>query len=779
MSTAEQSSVVIALAGNPNSGKTALFNALTGSRHKVGNWPGVTVDKRTGRYTYNNEHFCVVDLPGTYSLSVASAEGSIDQRIACQYLLSREADLIVNVIDGSNLERNLYLTLQLLEMRIPVILAVNMMDIVEKRGISLDLKQLSKMLGCPAVAVVASRRQGIDKLRQKICQLVQQPVVSDFQLPLLSAITESIRQLTVVIEREKNTTIASGWIAQRLLEGDLFAKESVSNAILALTERLIADVEKAIGEEPDILMADARYGFISEVVLAVTKCCKTKRQTLTEKIDRVVLNRYLGIPIFLVVMYLMFVFAINIGGAFQDFFDMTSTTIFVDGLAHLLSAIHTPTWIIALLANGVGKGINTVVTFLPILAGMFFFLAFLEDSGYMARAAFVMDRFMQALGLPGKSFVPMIVGFGCNVPAVMGARGLEGKRDRILTILMMPFMSCGARLAIFAVFVSAFFPSGGQNIIFLLYVIGITAAVLTGLLLRKTLLPGKPAPLVMELPPYHLPRFLPMCRHTWPRLKKFIRRAGRIIVPVCVIIGGLNAITVKGQLVQGEGGNQHSVLSQVGRVVTPALAPMGVAQDNWPATVGLVTGVLAKEVVIGTLNTLYSQAAGLKMTESDQFSIWQGLKAAALTIPDNLSQLGSAFKNPWLANEAPHDMSQSAYGLMYQRFDGKVGAFAYLLFVLLYFPCVSTMAATRRELNQSWAMFSVGWSTSFAYAVAVIAYQGLTLMRHPFSASLWITAMLVYLGSVFLWLRFKERERLGESLDGESPWRAKYGKSVQ
>lgn len=754
----EKQGCIIALAGNPNSGKTALFNALTGSRQKVGNWPGVTVDKRAGRYTYRNENFCVVDLPGTYSLSVSSEEGSIDQRIACEYLLSGEANLIVNVVDASNLERNLYLTLQLLEMRKPVILAVNMMDIVEKRGIHLDLKKLSTQLGCPVVPLVASHSKGIDTLRRSIAEMKQQPHASNFQLPFPSLLAESIQQLSGMIERENNVGL-SYWLAQRLLEEDFLAREQVSSNILIQAQHQIASIETVTGEAPDILIADARYTVINEIVLSVTLLQKNKRRTLTDRIDCVVLNRYLGIPIFLGVMYLMFVFAINVGGAFQDFFNLSSAVIFVDGFTHLLNVINTPPWLIALLANGIGKGINTVVTFLPILAGMFFFLAFLEDSGYMVRASFVMDRFMQALGLPGKSFVPMIVGFGCNVPAVMGARSLEGKRDRILTILMMPFMSCGARLAIFAVFASAFFPAGGQDIIFLLYITGIIAAILTGLLLRNTLLLGKPAPMVMELPPYHMPGLLPICRHTWSRLKKFIQRAGAIIVPVCVIVGGLNAITINGRLLYGEEANQNSVLSQVGRSVTPALAPMGVEQNNWPATVGLITGILAKEVVIGTLNTLYSQVAGLKIDKTNPLSLWQELKAAALTIPANVSQLGSAFKNPFLANEAPHDMSKNAYGLMVQRFDGRVGAFAYLLFVLLYFPCVSTMAATRRELNKKWAIFSVVWSTTFAYAAAVIAYQGLTFMRHPLSASLWIAGMLAYLFSVVLMLRFGSAQR--------------------
>lgn len=371
----------------------------------------------------------------------------------------------------------------------------------------------------------------------------------------------------------------------------------------------------------------------------------------------------------------------------------------------------------------------------------------------MARAAFVMDRFMQKAGLPGKAFVPMIVGFGCNVPAVMGARTLCNRRDRILTIMMMPFMSCGARLAIFAVFASAFFPVGGENIIFLLYVTGILAAILTGLLLRKTILPGKPAPLVMELPPYHIPRFGSLCRHMWQRLKRFITRAGKVILPVCVIIGVLNSITVTGQLVQGPAGGQQSLLSEVGRRVTPVLAPMGVEQKNWPATVGLVTGVLAKEVVVGTLNTLYSQQAHLTRQEAQHFNLWNGLRMALLSIPNNLSGIGSALKNPLAASEARHDMNPAVYGVMYHRFDGKIGAFAYLLFILLYFPCVSTMAAIRRELNRRWAAFSVFWSITFAYAVAVGVYQILTMMRHPVDSIIWLTVILAYFIATVLVLR--------------------------
>ncbi len=753
MSNASHQDCVLVLAGNPNCGKTALFNALTGSRQKVGNWPGVTVDKKTGRYIFQNKSYCVVDLPGTYSTSIVSKEGSIDERIACRYLLSREADVVVNVIDGSNLERNLYLTLQLLEMHIPVILAVNMMDIVEKRGMRLDLKQLSKRLGCPAVSLVASRKKGIDELKSTIATIRKQSRVFDFELPLASSIQDAIFSLKKAMQRSNKNLANMQWLAQRLLEDDIFAAEKVLPDIVTMARQQCEQIEISEDEEPDILIADARYGMISDIVLAVTQLIKTKRKTMTQYIDHVVLNRYLGIPIFLLMMYFMFVFSINVGGAFQDFFNITSMTIFVNGVAHVLIQWHTPIWITAIIANGIGKGINTVVTFIPIIGAMFLFLSFLEDSGYMARAAFVMDRFMQKLGLPGKSFVPMIVGFGCNVPAVMGARTLANRRDRILTIMMMPFMSCGARLAIFAVFASAFFPVGGEDIIFLLYITGILAAVLTGLLLRKTVLPGKSAPLVMELPPYHLPRFGALCRHMWQRLKRFILRAGRVILPVCVIIGVLSSVTMTGQLAQREGSSQQSLLSEVGRVVTPVLAPMGIEQNNWPATVGLVTGVLAKEVVVGTLNTLYSQQAHLIRQEAKRFNLWHGLRAALISVPNNLSGIGSALKNPLLANEAPHDINHAVYGVMYHRFDGKIGAFSYLLFILLYFPCVSTMAATRRELNRRWATFSVFWSTTFAYAVAVIVYQVLTLMRHPISSLIWLFVMMGYLMATILMLR--------------------------
>jgi len=751
--------ITIALAGNPNCGKTAIFNALTGSRQRVGNWPGVTVAHKSGSLQYRGDRLQITDLPGIYSTSMAD-DAALDEKVTCDYLLSGQVDMVVNVVDASNLERHLYLTLQLLEMRVPVILAVNMHDMLIKKGITLDAKKLSEFLNCPVVCLVARENKGIDELKKQIvksyrawkidkdcapCSLFS-PWRSAYQLPEI--LRKTVAQLTELTKSE--------WLAQRLIENDRYAIAKVSAEAKNLAQDNIAQLTRDLNEEPELIIADQRYQAVHKISQTVYTIVKTKRQSLTQLIDKVVLNRYLGVPIFLFTMYLMFVIAINIGGAFQDFFDIGSQTIFVGGLTQVLQHFHAPAWLIAILASGLGVGINTVLTFIPVLGMMFVCLAFLEDSGYMARAAFVMDRFMRALGLPGKSFVPMIVGFGCNVPAVMGARTLANRRDRVLTIMMMPFMSCGARLAIFTVFASAFFPRHGAEIIFLLYITGILVAVLTGFVLRKTILSGEPAPLIMELPLYHTPKLIALGLHAWQRLKQFVIRAGKVIVPVCVLLGVLNSLTITGELVQQ--GSTQSLLSATGRLITPIFEPLGVQQNNWPATVGLATGVLAKEVVIGTLNSLYSDVAKLQ-SQNEQFDFIGGLKQAVLSIPQNLASLGSAFANPLAANEAPHDMNQTAYGAMQNGFGSVAAAFSYLLFVLLYFPCISTMAAIKREVNAAWAYFSVLWCTAIGYTFAVISYQLLTVFSHPLSSLIWIGSMIFILGAGIFSLIFYAREK--------------------
>lgn len=741
-------SLTIGLVGNPNCGKTSLFNALTGAHQHVGNWPGVTVERITGICNIQHQQYDIIDLPGTYSLITASESASLDERIACETILNGDIQLIVNVLDASNLERNLYLTLQLIEMRRPMIIVLNMMDVALKRKLQVDLALLQKTLRCPVIAMEAHQARGVKELKRAIVAMFDAggELMGHTDKPRYDVLAGDIFALASHIT---HPTVDKAWLAMRLLEGDVFAEQFVSEEVKSRATKIKNNSRQTLGEDPDILFADARYQRIQKLIANCVNTDKKLTQTKTSRIDNIVLNRVLGIPVFLSIMYCMFLFTINVGGAFQDFFDIGSNTLFVQGFGHLLSAWHVPDWLTAILANGVGRGINTTLTFIPVIGAMFLFLSFLEDSGYMARAAFVVDRLMRALGLPGKSFVPMIVGFGCNVPAVMATRTLDNKRDRILTVMMSPFMSCGARLAIYAVFTAAFFPVGGQNIVFALYLIGIIMAMLTGLVLRKTILKGEPAPLVMELPPYHLPHIKTVMRHTWQRLKGFVFRAGKLIIPICVLIGLLNTLNVDGTLNSGEG-DVHSLLSQVGSAVTPIFAPMGIHQDNWPATVGLMTGVLAKEVVVGTLNELYTQIGHLSTLHATGFQLWHGLHEALMSIPQNLSLLSASFTNPVVSNAPVHMLNQGVYGLMAQRFDGQIGAIAYLLFVLLYFPCVSTTAAMLREVHRGWTMFSVLWTTGLAYCVAVLFYQTATVLRHPMTSAAWIVGIVAFIALVIL-----------------------------
>lgn len=758
----QKAALSVALVGNPNCGKTTLFNALTGARQRIGNWPGVTVEQKSGYFNQCQHTVEVIDLPGVYSLALAPE--AVDERIACEFILSHQADVIVNIVDASHLERNLYLTMQLLEMGVPVLLALNMMDVARTKGLNIDCQALSRRLGCPVIALQADKHQGVAELKRALVEYKKLSIVSTYNMPYPAPVQQAIDWLQThlpTVEKGNNA-----WLAIRLLEEDAYAKQQVSSEILAEVKSLQMQIQTTCNEDADILIADARYRCVNQAIETCLSTTGTVKTSWTTRIDNIVLNRVLGLPIFLGVMYLLFFFSINIGGAFQDFFDISSQTIFVDGFAAVLTHIGTPTWLIAILANGIGKGINTTITFIPVIGAMFLFLAFLEDSGYMARAAFVVDRLMRVLGLPGKAFVPMIVGFGCNVPAVMASRTLENPRDRIITIMMSPFMSCGARLAIYTVFTTAFFPHGGQNVVFALYLIGIAMAVLTGFLLRQTLLKGDSSPMVMELPVYHMPRWKTLCLHAWQRLKGFVFRAGKLIVPICVLIGVLNTLNMDGSMNVGDGGSAQSLLSMVGRWVTPIFEPMGMHVDNWPATVGLVTGILAKEVVVGTLNTLYTQMGHLAAAGGADFHFWASLKEAAYSIVDNFTQLSQAFSNPILAQAPIHSLDQGVYGVMYQQFDGQAGAFAYLLFVLLYFPCISTMAAMLRELHRGWSVFSAFWMTGVAYAVAVVFYQSVTWRQHPSASAFWIGIMMTaFFGTIFAMKHYAKRGERNDRLN--------------
>ncbi len=753
---------IVGLIGNPNCGKTTLFNALTQSKQRVGNWPGVTVEQKSGQYRHGEQVIEVMDLPGTYSLDVVDQELSLDESIARQFVQSGQARLIVNIVDASNLERNLYLTTQLLEMGVPVILVLNMIDVAKKNGVSIEADKLAQELGCPVVPVVASQGVGVATLKATIADAVRDPVPARVTPTYDPAIEQALQSLTTKTATHWPESTNKRFVAVRLLEGDQMAHASVSPELSAYAREL----SQTLGDDLDLRMADARYGLANTICKATANVKGLLRSGTTSRIDSIVLNRVLGIPIFLLMMYLMFMFTINLGGAFIDFFDQAAAALFVDGFGQALDAVGAPEWLNVALAQGIGGGIQTVATFIPIIGFLYLFLSVLEDSGYMARAAFVIDRFMRMIGLPGKSFVPLIVGFGCNVPAIMATRTLEHRRDRLMTIAMAPFMSCGARLPVYVLFAAAFFPNQAQNVVFALYLIGIAAAVLTGLVLKGSLLQGQASPFIMELPAYHLPTVKGVLINTWGRLKGFVIRAGRIIVPMVLVLNFLNALGTDGSF--GHEDTETSALAQIGRTISPAFSPFGLNAENWPAAVGIFTGVLAKEAVVGTLNATYASlarqdalASGEPLEPEEPFVLTHALSEAFATIPENLIDAIGLWADPLgigvgdLSDQdavaEQEDLSVSTFGAMVQRFDGTAGAFAYLLFVLLYFPCTAATAAVYQESGARWMVFVVAWTTGLGYGLATLWYQAAKLESTPITSMIWIlgisfTLLLTILG---------------------------------
>lgn len=741
--------ITIALAGNPNCGKTTLFNALTGSQQRVGNWPGVTVERLEGRFDRNGAEVRVVDLPGIYSFSAYS----VDEKVSREYILREKPDVVVNILDATNLERNLYLTTQLLEMRVPVVVVLNMMDVAKQRKIQIEIDHLEKHLGCPVIPMVASRKDGLERLKEAVLDVARTQAVSptrvEYDSEVETYLAELRSQLDPVAQKAK---VDARWLAIKLLEGDVLAEEITQNAFSAIVLKAAEKIRHHVGDDMDVVIADGRYGFIHGLAKDVVKRTSEVRRTVSDAIDRVVLNRILGIPVFLTVMYFVFLLTINVGGGFIEFFDILFGAVLVDGFGALLATMNSPQWLITLLAGGIGGGLQTVATFIPPIFFIFLCLSALEDSGYMARAAFVMDRLLRAIGLPGKAFLPMLVGFGCNVPGIMAARTLENERDRTMTVLMNPFMSCGARLPVYILFAAAFFPRSGSALIFGIYLTGILLSVLTGLMLRRTLLKGEAATFVMELPPYHVPTANGVMLHTWNKLKGFVLRAGKVILPVVVILSFLNTIGTDGSF--GNEDSENSLLSAVGKSITPVFHPMGITDENWPATVGLFTGIFAKEAVVGTLDALYSQldASAVEEDEEETFDFWGGVAEAFASIPAAFEGFSAVFTDP-LGLAAAKDLEdaesaaeavEASTGTLHslvRYFGTRAAAVAYLLFILIYAPCVAAIAAIYRETGLRWMLFAVFYLTGLAWITATLFYQTAMFSAHPASSAGWIAGL--------------------------------------
>ncbi|MCP3127641.1 Fe(2+) transporter permease subunit FeoB [Shewanella sp. KJ2020] len=738
--------------GNPNAGKSTLFNALTGANQQVGNWSGVTVEKKTGHFTLNGADVYLTDLPGIYDLLPAgsSCDCSLDEQIAQQYIAEQRVDGIINLVDATNIERHLYLTAQLRELAIPMVVVLNKIDAAIKRGIKVDVQKMSQELGCPVIGVCSRDSADVAKVQAQVLDLLQGKVS---EAPLMLNYDAQI-EAGVSLLCSKDPQLSRGRALAMLGNGS--GCGSCKNAELQDEVNTCTAQISSQGHDIEVMVATTRFDFVERVFKSSVKA--DDFLTLTDKLDKLVLHPVLGIPVFLFVMYLMFMFSINIGSAFIDFFDVFAGALFVDHFGSFLTSMGSPDWLVTILAGGIGQGIQTVSTFIPVIAALFLGLSVLEGSGYMARAAFVVDGLMRRIGLPGKAFVPMIVGFGCSVPAIMATRTLGSERERIVTGMMAPFMSCGARLPVYALFAAAFFPDSGQNLVFLLYILGIFAAIGTGLLLRSTLLPGTSSAVVMELPSYELPKLKAVMVRTGKRTKSFILGAGKTIVLVVTLLNFINAIGVDGTF--GHEDSQASLLSVASQKVTPIFAPMGIEQENWPATVGIITGIFAKEAVVGTLNSLYSTAAP---ADEELTPLSESFNAALATIPANLFgidledplklSVGDLTNKEAIAEE--QGVATSTFGALQTGFSGQIAAFSYLLFILLYTPCVAAMGALVNEFGSRWATFAATWTFALAYGSATVVYQGATFSAHPLQSSLWIGFFLLALAGFYLWLKRK------------------------
>ena len=660
--------LTIALAGNPNCGKTSLFNLLTKSRQHIGNWPGVTVEKKEGTLKFKGESYKVIDLPGTYSLGAYSE----DEIVARNYILKDKPDVVINVVDATNLERNLYLTTQLIEMGANVVIALNMIDQAEALNIEIDTNKLSKRLGVPIIKTSALKNRGIE-------ELIETSIYSKKNEKLINInygedIENEIKNLSSLLETYKNKLeFPVNWTALKLLENDEYIKDKVkqlnSPSIFTKLEESNKTIEKNIGFEADMSIVDKRYSFISSITEDVIKKPSKKQVTTTEKIDKIVTNKYLGIPIFALIMYCLYELTFIIGAGIQEWFgDLIAKAGVI--VSEWFSNMGAPELLVGFINDGLFGGVGAVLSFLPLIMVMYFLLGLLEDSGYMARAAYVMDRFMRGLGLHGKTFVSMIVSVGCNVPGIMSTRNLENKKDRMIAILINPFISCGARMPIYAVFVEAFFPTHQGLVLFSLYVLGIIVALISGKIFSKTLFKGESSYFVMELPAYRMPSIKNVFLLMWEKAGAFFKKAGMIIFPMMIVLWALSVLPLG-----VEPNSEHSILGMIGSFVAPLFVLAG--YGTWQAGVSLITGILAKESVVATMGMVY---AGVEEGEA-------------------------------LIN-------------VIQQVFTPLSAISFLVMTLLYTPCLAALGAIKRETNSmKWTIFSAVYTFVIALVLSTLVYQ--------------------------------------------------------
>lgn len=690
----------IALAGNPNSGKTTLFNVLTGSNQFVGNWPGVTVEKKEGKYKEDKE-IKITDLPGIYSLSPYTLEEVVSRK----YLLDEKVDVILNIIDGSNLERNLYLTTQLLELGIPVVVAVNMLDVIEKRGDKIDYKRLSKELRCDVVPISALRNQGIDELMKKVKSAANSSytVKSIYNRQIGDVLNELQEFLPSNIDSSKKL-----FYSVKLFERDDKIIESLNTKIE--DESIIANLEKELDDDSESIITDARYSYIATIIKDCYKKANRESLTTSDKIDKIVTNRILALPIFALVMFIVYYVSVTTVGTIVT--DWTNDVLFGDiippAIESFLEAVNCAGWLQSLILDGIVAGVGAVLGFVPQMLVLFAFLAILEDCGYMARVAFIMDRIFRKFGLSGKSFIPMLIGSGCGVPGVMASRTIESDRDRKMTIMTTTFIPCGAKLPIIALIAGALF-DGALWVAPSAYFLGVFAIVISGIILKKTkLFIGDPAPFVMEMPAYHAPRVVNVLRSMWERGFSFIKKAGTIILLSTIIIWFLQSFGVEAGSFGMVDDINDSLLSTIGRAIAWIFTPLGWGQ--WKAAVAGITGLVAKENVVATFGQLY----GFAEVAEDGSEIWGTLASSFTTI----------------------------------------SAYSFLAFNLLCAPCFAAIGAIKREMNNGkWTAFAITYQCVFAYVIALIINQmGNLIVNGTFGFGT-VVAIILIIALIYLLVR--------------------------
>ena len=710
-------SVKIALAGNPNCGKTTLFNALTGSNQFVGNWPGVTVEKKEGKLK-GHKDVIIMDLPGIYSLSPYTLE----EVVARNYLIGERPDAIINIIDGTNIERNLYLSTQIMELGIPVIMAVNMIDILEKTGDKIHLDKLSKKLGCEVVAISALKGTGIKEAANKAVKLAQKKqtaeAVHEFSKDAEAIIDKVEYKLTGSVPEEQKR-----FFAIKLLEKDDKIKDQMKATIDVSAE--IKEMEDKFDDDTESIITNERYVYISSIIGDCLTKSKAKGElTTSDKIDRIVTNRWLALPIFAVIMWIVYYISVTTVGAFVT--DWTNDVLFGEiippAIEKLLVSVHCAAWLQGLILDGIVAGVGAVLGFVPQMLVLFIFLAFLESCGYMARVAFIMDRIFRKFGLSGKSFIPMLIGTGCGVPGVMASRTIENDRDRKMTIMTTTFIPCGAKLPIIALIAGALF-DGASWVAPSAYFVGIAAIICSGIILKKTkMFAGDPAPFVMELPAYHMPTVGNVLRSMWERGWSFIKKAGTIITLSTILLWFLMSFGwVDGSfgMLEAEQLND-SILASIGNVIAPLFAPLG--WGDWKMAVAAVTGLIAKENVVGTFGILF----GFAEVAEDGTEIW-GQLAGSMT---------------------------------------AIAAYSFLVFNLLCAPCFAAMGAIKREMNNAkWFWFAIGYQTLLAYVVSLCIYQIGTLITAGTFGVGTVVAFILIIGFLYLLFRpYKESKTLKVSV---------------